>query len=163
MTDHPVTEPPATEHSAQLPQPVELPVDERESPLSLHAQLVRFVLTGGLSAVVDFGLLVLLMFLGLGHTAAKSLSFIAGTTTAYLINRRWTFRAAPSRRRFLAVVVLYALTFALQVGLFSLLFTGLTAHGYSRIVVQVVGFVIAQGVATTVNFIVQRAVIFRLR
>ena len=124
---------------------------------------MRFVLTGGLSAVVDFGLLVLLMSLGLGHTAAKSLSFIAGTTTAYLINRRWTFRAEPSRRRFLAVVVLYALTFALQVGLFSLLFTGLTAQGYSRIVVQVVGFVIAQGVATTVNFIVQRAVIFRLR
>ena len=163
MTEPRATEPPATDHSAQLPQPVELPVDERESQLSLHAQLVRFILTGGLSAVVDFGLLVLLMFLGLGHTAAKSLSFIAGTTTAYLINRRWTFRAAPSRRRFLAVVVLYALTFALQVGLFSLLFTGLTAQGYSRIVVQVVGFVIAQGVATTVNFIVQRAVIFRLR
>jgi putative flippase GtrA len=168
MTDHRATEPPATDHSAQLPQPVELPVDERESQLSLHAQLVRFVLTGGLSAVVDFGLLVLLMHgafgvAGLGHTAAKSLSFIAGTTTAYLINRRWTFRAAPSRRRFLAVVVLYALTFALQVGLFSLLFTVLTAHGYSRLVVQVVGFVIAQGVATTVNFIVQRAVIFRLR
>jgi putative flippase GtrA len=146
-----------------LPQPVELPLTERESPLSLRTQLTRFVLTGGLSAVVDFGILVILMHFGLGHTPAKALSFVAGTTTAYLINRRWTFRAEPSRRRFAAVVVLYAVTFALQVGLFSILFEMLTRQGLTRLVVQVVSFVIAQGVATTVNFIVQRSVIFRLR
>jgi putative flippase GtrA len=140
------------DHPAQLRQPVEL-----------RGQLVRFVITGGLSAVVDFGLLVILMALGLGHTLAKAVSFVAGTTTAYLINRRWTFRAAPSTRRFAAVVVLYALTFALQVGIFSLLFTILTAQGLSRLPVQVIAFVIAQGVATTVNFVVQRSVIFRLR
>ena len=146
-----------------VPQPVELPLTDRVSGLDLRTQLVRFVLTGGLSAVVDFGLLVLLMALGLGHTAAKALSFVAGTTTAYLINRRWTFRAEPSRRRFLAVVVLYAVTFALQVGLFSLLFTALTRAGLGELAVQVIAFVIAQGVATTVNFVVQRAFIFRLR
>ena len=147
----------------QLAPPVELPLSERSTPLDLRTQLVRFVLTGGLSAVVDFGLLVALMALGLGHTAAKALSFVAGTTTAYLINRRWTFRAEPSRRRFAAVVVLYAVTFALQVGLFSVLFTALTRAGLSELAVQVVAFVVAQGVATTVNFVVQRAFIFRLR
>lgn len=149
-------------HAPQLPQPIELPVDERESPLGLRDQLVRFVITGGLSAIVDFGLLVILMWLGLGHRPAKALSFLAGTTTAYLINRRWTFRASPSARRFLAVVTLYALTFALQVGLFSVLFEGLTAEGLQRLTVQVIAFVIAQGVATTVNFLVQRFAIFRL-
>ena len=162
----PRPEPPASAPSAgpaPLPQPVELPLTERDSALGLRTQLVRFVLTGGLSAVVDFGLLVALMALGLGHTAAKALSFVAGTTTAYLINRRWTFRAEPSRRRFLAVVVLYAVTFALQVGLFSVLFEALSRAGLSRLAVQVVAFVVAQGVATTVNFVVQRAVIFRLR
>lgn len=146
-----------------LPQPVELPLGERTSPMGLRTQLVRFVLTGGLSAVVDFGLLVALMALGLGHTAAKALSFVAGTTTAYLINRRWTFRADPSRRRFLAVVVLYAVTFALQVGLFSVLFDLLGDAGLGLRAVQVVAFVVAQGVATTVNFVVQRTLIFRLR
>jgi putative flippase GtrA len=145
-----------TEHPHQLPQPVELPVDERESALPLSAQLTRFIITGGFSAIVDFGLLVILMALGLGHTPAKAISFVAGTTTAYLINRRWTFRASPSTRRFIAV------TFAVQVGLFSVLFTTLTAQGLSRLPVQIIAFVIAQGVATTVNFIVQRSVIFRL-
>lgn len=148
---------------SHLPQPVELPVSERSSALPLRTQLVRFVLTGGLSAVVDFGILVLLMHLGLGHTGAKALSFVAGTTTAYLINRRWTFVAEPSRRRFAAVVVLYALTFGLQVGLFSVLFDALSAQGLSLPVVQLVGFVVAQGVATTVNFVVQRGVIFKIR
>ena len=131
--------------------------------LSLGTQIWRFLVTGGLSAVVDFGLYVLLLETGLHAYIAKTLSFIAGTTTAYLINRRWTFRAEPSRRRFVAVVVLYALTFALQVGVFSLLFEALSRAGLSRITVQVVAFVVAQGVATTVNFVVQRAVIFRLR
>jgi putative flippase GtrA len=159
MTDEAVDDLPP-----QLPQPVELPVEERVSSLSLHAQLTRFVITGALSAVVDFGLLLILMdLLGLGHTPAKSFSFVAGTTTAYLINRRWTFRAPPSHRRFIAVVVLYALTFALQVGIFSLLFSGLIARDLPQLWVQTISFVIAQGVATAVNFLVQRAVIFRIR
>jgi putative flippase GtrA len=151
-----------SEPAAQLPQPVELPIHDLESPLPLRAQLTRFVITGGLSAIVDFGLLVVLMHLGLGHTPAKALSFVAGTTTAYLINRRWTFRAAPSKRRFLAVVVLYAVTFALQVGLFSILYTALEPR-LSQLAVQVIGFAIAQGVATTVNFVIQRSIIFKLR
>jgi putative flippase GtrA len=54
-------------------------------------------------------------------------------------------------------------TFALQVGLFSILFTLLTAQGLSQLSVQIVAFVIAQGIATSVNFIVQRSVIFRLQ
>ena len=61
------------------------------------------------------------------------------------------------------MVILYALTFALQVGLFSVLFNRLTEAGLGRLAVQVVAFVVAQGVATTVNFVVQRGVIFRLR
>jgi putative flippase GtrA len=147
----------------QLPQPVELPVAERQGQGRLSTQLVRFVLTGGLSAVVDFGLLNLLMLLGLDHTPAKALSFVAGTTTAYLINRRWTFRAERSTRRFVAVVLLYAATFALQVGLFALLYPWLQDAGLDEVWVRVVAFVVAQGVATTVNFVVQRMVIFRLR
>lgn len=128
--------------------------------MGLTTQLTRFVLTGGLSAAVDFGLLVAGMALGLGHTPAKAISFVAGTTTAYLINRRWTFAADPSRRRFLAVLALYATTFVLQVGLFALLYPPLDERWGER-VAQVVGFIIAQGVATAVNFVVQRLFIFR--
>lgn len=157
----PVTRPVHDEQHPQFPQPVELPLEERDSNLDLRTQLFRFVVTGGLSAIVDFGLLLILTHLGLHDTPAKACSFIAGTTTAYLINRRWTFRAEPSKRRFAAVVALYAVTFALQVGLYSLLFHLLSGH-LEPTPVRFICFVIAQGVATTVNFIVQRAVIFKI-
>jgi putative flippase GtrA len=130
--------------------------------LGLRTQLVRFVAAGVISAVVDFGVLWLLMRLGLDHTPAKAVSFVAGTTTAYLINRRWTFGSAGSARTFLSVMALYGTTFVVQVGLFAVLYPPLERQ-WGVTVAQVVGFVIAQGVATTVNFIVQRAVIFRHR
>ena len=134
---------------------------------ALRTQLVRFVITGGLSAVVDYGLLVALMAVGLGYAPAKVLSFIAGTTTAYLINRRWTFNSDGSRRKFAAVMALYALTFVLQVGIFTPLYPWLVSLGLDAEFMpkmnwaQLLGFVVAQGVATAVNFVVQRAVIFK--
>src|ERR1700704_5578940 len=85
--------------------------------LTLKTQAGRFLVTGGLAAVVDFGLYVALLAAGLHVNVAKTISFIAGTTTAYLINRRWTFQAPPSTSRFIAVVALYAVTYAVQVGI----------------------------------------------
>jgi len=134
-------------------------VAPQSTQLSLKTQVVRFVVTGGLSAIVDFGLYVALLSTGLHVNIAKTLSFIAGTTTAYLINRRWTFQAPPSRARFIAVCVLYAITYAVQVGI-NYVFYMQFANQPWRVPVA---FVIAQGTATVINFVVQRAVIFRFK
>jgi putative flippase GtrA len=129
------------------------------TPLSLKTQVLRFVATGGFSAIVDYGIYTALHALGLALDPAKAISFVAGTLTAYLINRRWTFQAPASRARFLAVMALYAVTFTVQVGLNHVLlqfFDGRPAK-------MPAAFVIAQGTATVLNFIVQRVWIFRLR
>ena len=73
---------------------------------SLKTQGIRFIISGGISAVVDLGLTFILQVLvGTGPGLARSIGFVFGTLTAYLINRRWTFQAAPSLRRFLLVEI----------------------------------------------------------
>lgn len=150
-------------HAGPQALPAEIPLSDEPggTQVDLKTQLVRFVLTGGLSAVVDFGLYVLLLnVVGVPVNPAKAVGFIAGTTTAYLINRRWTFQAPPSRARFVAVVVLYAVTFAVQVGINWLVYRALDEELWWRVPLA---FVVAQGTATVINFAVQRAVIFKIR
>jgi putative flippase GtrA len=127
--------------------------------LSLGTQVWRFIVTGGFAAIVDFGLYVALLAAGLHVNVAKTIGFIAGTATAYLINRRWTFQAPPSTARFIAVCVLYGLTYAIQVGINYVFYVAWDEKPWR----VPVAFVIAQGTATVINFVVQRAVIFRLR
>lgn len=125
--------------------------------LGLLDQLVRFVLVGGFSALVDYGTYYALLSLGLWIHGAKAIGFIAGTTTAYLLNRRLTFRARGGRGRFAAFLGLYATTFVVNVGMNALML-GLLPQAWWEITLA---FVVAQGTATTINFVVLRSVIFR--
>ncbi len=133
------------------------------APLPLRGQLVRFVLIGGLAALVDLGVYQLLLLLDTWAPLAKGVSFLLGTTTAFLLNRRFTFASsAGGRGRFLAVVSLYAATFAVNVGVASLVLWLLDAPTVGTPPLPgLVSWFVAQACATTINFLVMRTVIFR--
>lgn len=51
----------------------------------------RFLLVGAIGTFLDFSLLSLLKSLGILTLLANTLSFSAGVTNNFILNRRWTF------------------------------------------------------------------------
>jgi putative flippase GtrA len=120
-------------------------------------QAVRFVLVGVLAAGVDFGIYQLELHFGMWPSLAKAISFICGTTTAYVINRRWTFDAAGGAAPAMRFATLYTVTFFVNVGVNALFLHLLATHGW-RVPVS---WLIAQATATMINFVLLRTVVFR--
>jgi putative flippase GtrA len=124
----------------------------------LAAQLGRFVAVGAFSALVDFGGYHALLALGTYVHLAKAISFILGTTTAYLLNRRFTFTATTGgKARFAGFVLLYGTTFTINIGMNALMLAVLPQLPFRTSV----AWVIAQGTATAINFVMLRTVVFR--
>jgi putative flippase GtrA len=126
-------------------------------PPALLGQLLRFALVGGFSAVVDLSVYVLGLHLGLPTYAARALSFIAGTTTAYALNRRWAFRVTGGARRATGFALLYGTTFFLILGVNALALLALPESSF-RITLA---WAISQGLGTAWNFVMLRLVVFR--
>jgi len=129
--------------------------------IGLVNQLGRFVLIGGFCALVDFGVYQGLLALGWWVHLAKALSFIAGTTTAYFLNRRFTFAAGRTdgAGQVGGFAALYTVTFFVNVGTNALLLTLLPPSGWEI----ALAWAVAQGTATTINFVMLRTVVFRAR
>lgn len=124
----------------------------------LLQQITRFVAVGVVAALVDFGVYHLMLHLGLVVPVSKGISFILGTTTAYLLNRRFTFTGETGGRgRFAAFVALYGVTFVVNVGVNSLSLALLPQIAFQT----TIAWVIAQGTATVINFVMLRTVVFR--
>lgn len=129
--------------------------------IGLASQLARFVLIGGFCAMVDFGVYQALLALDLWVHLAKALSFVAGTTTAYFLNRRYTFAAGRTdgAGQLGGFTLLYTVTFFVNVGTNALLLTLLPAGRWEI----PLAWVVAQGTATVINFVMLRTVVFRVR
>ncbi|KHO30518.1 GtrA family protein [Corynebacterium minutissimum] len=131
---------------------------------SLHAQGAKFAITGAIAAVIDVSITWLFQ-IGLdlfGDVTSRTLGFAAGTLVAYVLNRRWTFNANASKRRFAAVIATYAMTYAINILLYRWAFPFFDHNlEWPSSWALAVAFVIAQGTATIINFLVQRWVIFR--
>jgi putative flippase GtrA len=126
----------------------------------LVGQLLRFAAVGGVSALVDFGIYHLILALDAPTWLARAISFLCGTTTAYFLNKRFTFgEAAGGRGRLAGFVLLYATTFGIAVGVNALALYLLPDIAFKASI----AWVISQGTATAINFVMLRTVVFRSR
>ncbi len=130
------------------------PGDRRRELLS---QLLRFGIVGVLSAAVDLGVYTLALHLGLGATAARAISFVCGTTTAYALNRRWAFEVEGGRRRATGFALLYGTTFFLILGV-NAAALALLPEAWWRVTLA---WAVTQGIGTAWNFVMLRTVVFR--
>lgn len=120
-------------------------------------QAIRFVLFGVLSAGVDFGVYQLFLHVGTWADVAKAISFVCGTITAYALNRRWTFGSAGGVAPATRFALLYGVTFFVNVGVNAAGLRVFAPYGWH----VPVAWVIAQGTATVINFVMLRTVVFR--
>jgi len=125
--------------------------------VSLFGQLGRFVVVGIGAAVVDFGTYQLFLSAGVWVHLAKAFSFILGTTTAYLLNCRWTFNARRNSGQAFGFALLYSVTFFVNIGVNALALHLLSGQRW-----QVpLAWATAQAMAAVINFVLLRTVVFR--
>ncbi|WP_158888550.1 GtrA family protein [Amycolatopsis anabasis] len=129
----------------------------------LFAQLIRFGLIGGFCALVDFGSYQALRALGMDATPwvdiARAISFIIGTTTAYFLNRKFTFSAGrkSGMGQIGAFILLYGVTFFVAVGVNRWMLHLLPESSWKASL----AWVISQATATCINFVMLKWVVFR--
>jgi putative flippase GtrA len=124
----------------------------------LASQLARFVFVGTLCALVDSSCYWAFLQLDVWVHLAKALSFVAGTTAAFFLNRRFTFNA-PNGGATQAggFALLYTTTFFVNVGANALMLQLLPAFRWE----YALAWVVAQGTATVINFVMLRTVVFK--
>ena len=130
----------------------------------LFGQLIRFALIGGFCALLDYGTYTGERALGMDSSPwvniARAISFIVGTTTAYFLNRKFTFSAGRKQggAQVGSFVLLYTVTFFVAVGVNALMLQVLPVTVWQQ---PTLAWVISQGTATAINFVMLKWVVFR--
>lgn len=121
---------------------------------SLVPQLKRFAVAGGCAVVTDASSYNLLLPF-VSTPLAKGTSFVLGSCVAFVANKYWTFRSSDSSIREIPLfVLLYGSTLGANVA---------TNHAVLHVLpgAKIVGFLVATGVSTILNFVGQRFIVFR--
>jgi len=77
-----------------------------------HRKIVKFLITGALRTAASYGVFLLALWAGLGHTLALVADCIFAMTLGYVLNRSWTFAsqgrpAAPIPKYIAAYVIAF--------------------------------------------------------
>jgi gtrA family protein len=116
-------------------------------------EVLRFLVGGGTAVVVDFCIYRLLLLFSWNMDIAKMISFICGAGVGFIINKFWTFE----RKQFMIKEVLKYVALYTCTGVINAIVNRCTL---SIINIQIMGFLVATGVSTVLNFLGQKYVVF---
>ena len=113
---------------------------------SLRAKLIKFVIVGGTSAVIDIGLLVLLREgAGIAIPIATTIAFWTALFYNFALNRAWSFGVSAVRAPFARYLVVVGLNYLLTLAIV----TGGVSYGAPYVIAKIV----AIGVGTLGTFL----------
>ena len=124
----------------------------------MKGSLLRFVLVGGTTVLIDGAVYRLELLAGVPHDWAKLVSFVAGAVFAYLANWRFTFQGQKHRWSLVAFVVVYLCALGINVGVNALM---LAAVGGERTWQVLLAFLVATGASAAWNFVGMARFVFR--
>src|SRR5438105_14886551 len=85
-------------------------------------QLVKYVLVGGLTTLVNFAVYGLLILVGVHYLAAAVVAFLVATLNSYTLNRVWTYQAgAHTHSRFAKFLITQLTGLAINLSVLALL------------------------------------------
>ena len=120
----------------------------------IKKELKRFLVAGVSSVATDLATYYFLLNI-LSYSYAKSISFILGTSVAYIINKYWTFEKKERCYKEIGkFIVLYSSTLIANVS-----FNQLTLFFYPQSILF--AFLVATGVSTILNFVGQKWWVFK--
>lgn len=123
---------------------------------ALAAKAARYLVTGGIAAVVDIGCFALALKAGIGLVPAATISFLIAAVVNYWLSSRFVFRQKRSLRAYLLFLAVATLGLILNVTLTTLI----AAH---TPVPPVFAKVIAIGIGFVFNFTLNVLFVFRER
>ncbi|MGI9292804.1 MAG: GtrA family protein [Pseudomonadales bacterium] len=122
----------------------------------MNKQILRFILVGGLTAAIYYGVLyVLVEFVGVGVLLSSSAAYIGAIVLNYKLHHAWTFEAKVSHRvASFRYIVMVAIGFTIN---YLVMFFGVGNDQSNYLLVQTVAVVCV----VAWNFIVSSLWVYR--
>lgn len=120
-------------------------------------KLIRFLVSGGLAAIVNLSILYILTeWMGWWYLASATISFIVSILVGFLLQKLWTFNHLQehrTRRQFFLYSVWMLLYLGLNLGLMYLLVDGIKVY-------YLVSQFITSGLLAVLSFFVYSRIVF---
>lgn len=117
-------------------------------------QVRRFLIGGGSGVFCDYLSYFAFLHLGLSVSISKAISYAVGATVGFLINKFYTFEVnAFSKKEIVKYVGLYLFSACANTAVNTIVLGILTT--------KPLGFLVATGVSTVINFVGQKFFVFQ--